>query len=229
MYGSSLLCAPPGDDISDGRSSTRATPAAPAAHDRAPQTPRPIGGVPVSELLAQLREGDQGALSVLYTELFGMLWSLAAVQTRSREAAKDIVQDVFFWLWSRREAIKLDTDIQVYLAVAVRNRARNLRRHHRVVDAIEQAVSTDVIEAPAIGRPPPPSDAAAAEQEFHAAYQSALAILTERERLAALLRWEEGFTLDQIGQVLSVSIEGTRKILIRAQNKVQAVLEDYRS
>jgi RNA polymerase sigma-70 factor (ECF subfamily) len=187
-----------------------------------------IGGHSISALLSALRNGDREALSILYTGLFGMLWSLASVQTHSRETAQDVVQDVFLWLWNHREKLRPDTDIRVYLAVAVRNRARNLRRHEALVDATAQAVIEERTDIPAAGQPASPVDHAIQSQEFHAAYQRALTILDERERTAALLRWEEDFTLQQIAEVLAISVVGARGVLMRAQRKVQSGLEDYR-
>jgi RNA polymerase sigma-70 factor (ECF subfamily) len=228
MYGPSFVAAAPGDRSSSERSFERALRSTTDNPRLSTQNPRVIGGRPIPELLEALRAGDEDALTVLHTELFGMLWSVAVMQTRSRDTAKDIVQDVFFWLWTRRNTLKIDTDIHVYLVVAVRNRARNLRRHSQVVDAVEHAVGAALTDAPGIGQRPLASDAAVEEREFYEAYQRALRMLSERERVAALLRWEEGFTLEQIGEALSLSTVGARKVLIRAQTKVQKGLEAYR-
>jgi RNA polymerase sigma-70 factor (ECF subfamily) len=190
----------------------------------------PVGGLPVPELLARLQAGHRDALSTLYKALFEELWRIALLQTRSPESANEIVQDVFLWLWARHATIRTDTDIRVYLAVAVRNRARSLNRHARVVQTTKEmataAIGAD--EPLAMGQFGRSSDTLVEDQEFRAAYHRAVATLTDQERLAVFLRWEEDWTFEQVGHALAISKVGARKVVLRAQQKVRALLEDYR-
>jgi len=187
-----------------------------------------LGGIASAELVSRLREGDRDALGITYTALYDTLVRLAVLRTRSLDTAVEVVHDVFLALWSRRESLTADTDLRVYLAASVRNRTRNLWEHDAIVSTVEHAVTDDALPAPAIGQPEALPDAAAEASEFRAAYREALGILTERERAAALLRWEDGFTFEQVGHVLGVSTVGARAIVLRAQRKVQAGLAKYR-
>jgi RNA polymerase sigma factor (sigma-70 family) len=182
----------------------------------------------MEHLLARIREGDRTALGVLYDTLFESLWRLALLRTQSADTAEEIVHDVFLSLWMRRETLRPDIDIRVYLAVAVRNRTRNLRAHAQVVQATEDAVSNEILTPPGMGQSFPSADSELEADEFWKAYRSVLSTLTDREREAALLRWEEGFTFEQIAEVLGLSIVGARGVVMRAQNKVQAALAEYR-
>jgi len=174
-------------------------------------------------------------MATVYDALFEPLWNIAAMETRSRETAIEIVHDVFLSLWARRETIEQTmvpgTDLRVYLAAAVRNRARNLRRHARVVDAAANALGAagdSVAHYPAMGQRDRTADALAEEEEFRGAYNRAIRTLTDQERLAVFLRWEEEWSFEQIGEVLSLSKVGARKVVLRAQRKVQLLLADYR-
>lgn len=191
-------------------------------------TPKPLDGVAVPDVVARLRAGDRDALGLAYTALCDTLVRLAVLRTRSSDIAIEIVHDVFLALWARRETIAPDTDLRVYLAAAVRNRTRNLWEHDAVVAAVEQAVADEALDTPAIGQPVERPDAAAEHDDFEHAYREALGVLTERERAAALLRWEDGFTFDQVGRVLGISTVGARALILRVQRKVQAGLAKYR-
>jgi len=90
-------------------------------------------------------------------------------------------------------------------------------------------VEQHTLDAPAIGAPPTMPDAALETQEFYDAYHRALALLTERERTALLLRWDEDLTFEQIGHVLGLSNVGARAVVLRGQQKVQQALADYRT
>jgi len=184
-----------------------------------------LGGVPVSTLLARLREGDQSALTTIYDALFEPLWRVAVLQTQSSVAAEDVVHDVFLWLWTHREAVATTVDIRVYLATATRNRARNDAKHHHVV---ERANTITPNESAGIGQAPSAADTSLESAEFLAAYRRALTLLSERELTAALLRWEEGFTFEQIAQVLSVSTKSAQRIVLRARDAVYEGLRAFR-
>jgi len=189
-----------------------------------------IDGIPVAELLSRLRNDDRTAFATVYDALFESLWRVALVHTQSADAAADVVHDVFLKLWDRRTHIPLDTDIRVYLAVAARNRARDLGKHARLVTRTAESVRVDVDDetAPGLSHAAQRPDLAAESEEFLTAYHRALTLLPEREFTAALLRWEEGFTLEQIAGVLGVSPRGALGIVQRAQLKVREALQAFR-
>jgi RNA polymerase sigma factor (sigma-70 family) len=181
------------------------------------------------ELFTRVRDGDRSAFGALYEALFDSLWRLAALLVHSSEAAEEIVQDVFLNLWIRRETLDVDIDIRVYLNEAVRHLAYNVLRHRRVVSATEHVVEQEGMDVPAISQPFVAPDAAAETEEFYAAYNRILATLTRRDAVALRLRWEEGFTFEEMGQILELSAMGARKVILRAQGKVREALADYRS
>jgi RNA polymerase sigma-70 factor (ECF subfamily) len=228
-----LLSAPNGDDLGDPHRVRRFHArvvneplSENPAHD--PSRPIPeIAGIPVRALLTRLQQGDQSALTILYDALFDALWRVAVLQTHAGDLAEDIVHDVFLWLWTHRDTIAVTTDVRVYLATATRNRARNLGKHRQVV---ERATTADpnAAEAAGISQVPRLADASTDAADFLAAYQRALTQLTERELTAALLRWEEGFTLEAIGQVLGVSTMSAQRIVLRARDKVYEALSAFR-
>jgi RNA polymerase sigma-70 factor (ECF subfamily) len=188
-----------------------------------------IEGLPVGEVLAGIRVGDQTALASLYRAMYALLWRIALLMTRSAATAEEVVQDVFLALWARREVLDVEVDIQVYLAAAVRNRANDIGRHGMVVSTVERAVEQHTLDAPAVGMAAPAPDVAVETQEFYDAYYRALALLTKRERTALLLRWEQELTFEQIGGVLGLSNVGARAVVLRGQQKIQQALADYRT
>ncbi len=148
--------------------------------------------------------------------------------THSPDTAKEVVHDVFLNLWIRRTVLDTQLDIRVYLNSAVRNRVRNLRKHARVVEGVEAAVEQQILDAPAMSQQEDGADVRIESHEFYEAYRDVLTTLTERDRTALVLRWEEGMTLEQIGKIFGVSIVGARGIVLRAQEKVRKALTKYR-
>lgn len=86
------------------------------------------------QLLLSLREGEEGA----FTEIYNRHWEQMALYVlkviRSREEARDIVQEVFVSIWRRRQELVISSTLIAYLLRSVRNLSiryieRNLNRY----------------------------------------------------------------------------------------------------
>jgi RNA polymerase sigma factor (sigma-70 family) len=185
-----------------------------------------IDGIPADELLAQLRQGSRAALETWYRALHDPLWRMAVVLTRSREHAEEIVQDVFLTLWKHREHIS--SDVRAYLYTSVRNAAKERRRQDQMVVRLHDSVAHGYVDSPAMGEGSFDPAARVETGDFYDAFRRATASLTEREALAFRLRLEEELTFEQIGELLGVSKVGARKMIMRAEEKVRALLADFR-
>lgn len=67
------------------------------------------------QLAALLKEDDEQAFSELYNRYWPVLWRFAANSMKSRDDAKDIIQDVFTKLWSGRRNLAIHTALRPYL------------------------------------------------------------------------------------------------------------------
>ena len=87
---------------------------------------------------ARLRSGDTAVFELIYRAYHLVLWKYAYQFVHSRDAAQDIVQDVFVDLWDRRETLEIRKTLEAYLFIAVRNRAMDVVRHEtRIAQAAE--------------------------------------------------------------------------------------------
>lgn len=73
-----------------------------------------------SELISRLQTGDHSAYAVLYEKFWRSLYIQAYKRVKDEEAAKDIIQTIFIDIWQRRETIIVNSEIEHYLAGAVR-------------------------------------------------------------------------------------------------------------
>lgn len=86
-----------------------------------------------SELADRLRLGDRAAFAEIYERYKYPLHAHAINKLRDREEARDIIQEIFVYLWTKREDIQL-TNLSGYLYGAVRNAILNKVTHAKVVD-----------------------------------------------------------------------------------------------
>lgn len=69
------------------------------------------------------REGNHQAFKALYRSYFRRLFLFCLPLIRSKESAEEIVNDVFVHIWEKRAMLEEVDNIEVYLYVAVKNRA----------------------------------------------------------------------------------------------------------
>jgi RNA polymerase sigma-70 factor (ECF subfamily) len=173
--------------------------------------------------LIGLRAGDITAFEQIYKAFFLALWEFA-VRRVPTDVAEDIVQDVLFALWRRREDLHIDDHLGPYLFAAVRSKVIQHLRHERVVEAAERERS----DAPfGIGEAPPTPDDDAEFEELQAAVRQALSHLSEQQQTILTLRWTQGMTYDEIATVLGISREAAKKAGARAQKIVLPLLAPF--
>ncbi|MBN8854867.1 MAG: hypothetical protein BGO55_19800 [Sphingobacteriales bacterium 50-39] len=80
-------------------------------------------------LLQGLHAGDQAAFASLYAHYAPQLIGYAAARLSSLEEARDIIQDLFVYLWDERQNININISLRSYLFTAVRYRIIDHIRH----------------------------------------------------------------------------------------------------
>jgi len=159
------------------------------------------------ELVERIRGGDEAAFEALFRALAPGLTVMAGRYVRSRAVAEEIVQDLFFDVWSRRAELAVDGSITSYLFAAVRNRALNhLKRERRLV------------EWPPAERPDDPDATAPGESELLDALelQDAIAALPARCRLIFTLSRQHDLSYGEIAASLSLSVKTVETQMGRA-------------
>lgn len=104
-----------------------------------------------TNLVAQLRLGDKGALVRLYDEYSGLVYGIAKRVLRNGSAAEDVVQEVFFQLWRNPAAFDgRRGGLAPWLAVIARHKAVDILRKLKFEVGSEETV---LPEPPAVGTP----------------------------------------------------------------------------
>lgn len=167
---------------------------------------------PDSALVEQMTLGDETALAVLYDRYSGMLFSMLLRILRDREAAEEVLQDLFLQLW--RDPARFDSSrgsLPAWLLVIGRNRAisRLRRRDHREI--VEDIEAYPLHSGPA---------AADIEDEAQRALlveklRTAMATLPPEQREAVELAYFEGMTQTEIAARTGTPL-GTVKSRVRS-------------
>jgi RNA polymerase sigma-70 factor (ECF subfamily) len=72
-----------------------------------------------------IRDGDEEAFELLFFKYYAPLCRFSKGYVGTVESARDVVQEVFIKIWSKREHIHIHTSLKAYLFQAVRNHSLN--------------------------------------------------------------------------------------------------------
>ena len=80
--------------------------------------------LPDSIQLSKLKNGDHDAFKMVFEQYCERLFQFSYSYLKSREAAEDIVQEVFIKIWRNRNGIRTDASFQSYLFKITLNTVR---------------------------------------------------------------------------------------------------------
>ena len=159
--------------------------------------------------IARIRAGDEAAFEALFRALAPGLCALVTRYVGSRPAAEELVQELFFDLWQRREQLAPEQAITGYLYVAARNRALNWLRHERRITPWSAAAQQHAAE-------PDPSSPNESELLDMLELQDAIASLPARCRLIFTLSRQQDMSYGEIASSLGLSIKTVETQMGRA-------------
>jgi RNA polymerase sigma-70 factor (ECF subfamily) len=91
------------------------------------------------EITDLFKSGDQAAFTELYNRFKGLLYVYACKITRDEDIAEDLVQEIFIYLWDKRQTINFTSSISSYLYSAIR---------YKFFDLVDkQKVRADYVQA----------------------------------------------------------------------------------
>jgi len=153
--------------------------------------------------LARIREGDERAFEEVFRAYVDPLFNFALSYVESSDLADEIVQDLFCALWAQRFTLEMPRGIRPYLFAAVRNRALNALRDHRVQLAMhDRLLRHSETVRPALAAA---SDSAAITNDLAAVVARVVRDMPPRCReVFTMLRYQH-LSYAEVAQLLSIS------------------------
>ena len=189
-------------------------------------------------LLVRLRAGEQRAFRELIARYQGAMRAVAIAIAGSC-FADEVVQDAFLVVVRNLSGFEQRSSLKTWLLTITANtakaRLKNSRREvllddlpapHGSVDGARFAADGHWLTPPAAWHEDSP-EALLAEEQLRECLEHTLASLTELQSSVLLLRERQGLELQEICNLLGVSLSNVRVLLHRARLKVFATLEHY--
>jgi RNA polymerase sigma-70 factor (ECF subfamily) len=173
-----------------------------------------------AELVVRLQAQDARAFEILFGRYFEALVRFAFYRLGSRDAAKDVVQDIFVHIWEHPESFIPLRSLKQYLYSAVRHHALDVWKHD-AVRARHYEATLASIEANPSSVMAPSAESVILDK---ATIDVAMSRLSPRRQEAVRLRFEEQLTHAEIGQVLGISKDAAERLVHRALDDLQKIL-----
>lgn len=175
------------------------------------------------ELVALIREGNEKAFEYLFFKYHIELSRFAISITKSREFARDVVQDVFLKIWRNRENWEINVGVRVYLFQSVKNQALNLLEKQNSQLRIISGFRTEMESLALFGMPGAKNNDGLTDVQRYSIKQiwAIVENMPEKRRMVFELNRRHGLSYKEIAKVLDI----TRKTV---ENHIANALQDIR-
>ncbi len=200
-----------------------------------------------ARLVAALRAGDEVAFMALVEQYQGQLTRVALMYVSSREVAEEVVQETWLGVLKGLDRFEGRSSLKTWMFRILTNiaKTRGVRESRTVpfsslvageAEGEETAVDPSRFHAPGENEGAwllPPSrwdelpDAALSSSETIAAVQAAIEQLPPAQRQVIQLRDIDGWTGEEVCNVLELTETNQRVLLHRARSKVRRAIERY--
>ena len=176
-------------------------------------------GLGLSILQSQVAVGDTRAFRQIFDALFSNLTKFSFSFVHSKEAATEIVDELFVQLWVKRDDIMKINDLRVYLYTATKNASLNYITKKAKQIELEpyenlQVQMTDVVSPEQI----------MITKEILQKIKEAIDSLPPRCKLIFKFVREDGLSYSEVAEILGLSIKTIDSQMVIAVARIRAKL-----
>lgn len=153
----------------------------------------------------------------LFHKMKDKLYRYAFRFVKDGEVAEDVVQDVMYKLWQKREEAEEIENLEAWLMVLTRNRSLDLLRKVK-----DNHVSVD--EAYTVSDQAPVPDKILETADLMTLLQQCLNQLPEKQKNIFHLREIEQMTYEEISQMTGYNLDDVKVSLFRARKHIQRMV-----
>jgi RNA polymerase sigma-70 factor (ECF subfamily) len=180
-----------------------------------------------ASLVTRAQAGDMDAFRVLVERHTRSVFRLAVRLTGSEQDADEVVQDSFVKAYRQLHRFESRATFSTWLYRIAANCAVDLIRARPRGHESLDAVGPEAAPAPSVTSTTPSAERLMLSSQIQQRMRGALALLSDRERTAFLLRHIEGLSIEEISQQLQLKTNATKHSIFRAVRKMRVALEPF--
>ena len=175
-------------------------------------------------LMQKVAEGDQLAFRELYHLYHKRLHYFAFALVKTKEAAEEIVEDVFIRLWNQQSSILQINNLKIYLYTATKNTALNYLSRKARESIVEPFDNIDI----ALQETSLSPEQIMITRETYKNIREAVDSLPPRCKMIFKLVREDGLRYKEVAEILNISINTIdAQMAIAVQRIAEAVRRDF--
>ena len=168
--------------------------------------------LPDEQIVKAIIENDHSAFKNLYYKYYPMLIRFAWYRLHSTDSAKEIVQELFFRIWIKRENLNPDKSIKAYLYKSL----NNLIINHSKLSFSKTTSIEDIKNKNSIAD-------AENKQELKIDIEREIGKLPEKIKTVYILSRIEGYKYGEIAEICNISIKAVEKRMSTALNILRKI------
>lgn len=184
-------------------------------------------------LMLRVRDDDAVAFELLVVRFQGRIGRLMLGWVNSKEAAEDLVQEVFLRVFRARKTYQPTAKLTTWIyriannvaSNAVRDRSR--RKEYQIGKLIDPSTTNVGIEHIALAASGAMPTRRVDANERAVVVQQAIQALGDRQRMAIMLSKFEGLSYHDIAETMGLSVKAVKSLLSRARVNLKLLLQPY--
>ncbi len=173
-----------------------------------------------NELFILLQGGDKCAFEEIYERFNGLLYIYACKMVADREDARDIVQEIFIYLWSNPN-IKIKSELSSYLYTAVRYKIFDWLDRNKTKSNYLTSLQAFANEGSC------ETDNYIREKEFASIIEKEISLLPAKMRLIFEMSRQQHLTQKEIAEILHLSDKTVKKQMSNALKVLRLKLTSF--
>lgn len=156
------------------------------------------------ELIVEIKESSQHAFKILFTKYHKPLFDFCLYRRIHLDIAKDLVQDIFTYIWQSRDNLDPEKSIKSFLYTSLTNKIINHVKHSssKTLQLDESISIKDINRKDAL--------------EIKIDIYSAIENLPEKLKTVFMLSRIEGFKYSEISEICNISVKAVEKRMTKA-------------
>lgn len=167
-----------------------------------------------SEIYLRIKNGDQKAFKTFFDNHHDELYRYLKQKGLAKEAAEDLIQKAFVYIWENRDGIDETKSLRAYLFRIAYTRMLNLFRDHSKFDKNQ--------EVPDVAESNHSADAPLNRKELNRTIENAISAMPDKRQEVFRLCFLQEFTYKEAAETLEVSVK-------TIENHMGLALKDLRA
>ena len=168
-----------------------------------------------------IRNGDKNAFEFVFKTYYKHLCAYANQIVSNIIISEEIVQEMFFQLWVKRDSLQIETSLKSYLFRAIHNSCLNYIKHNKVKQAYSQQILHDNKDP--LGSHYNLDDS----KELLGLIGKAVNKLPpERKKIFLMIRYEDR-KYKEVSEILGISVKTVENQMGKAMQFLREALKEY--